>query len=318
MHDTQHHNGLPVYLTEGEAFRFDRLVITDINNEPVLKLNNPAMAGEEICLLHRDIPSGDDYVSLLGSALSRGVTEHRELPVVRFADGEYAFYANTLGCNGLYEQAESAAAIKRALPSHIAALQRLSTSGILAPLIFPGNTRGKKKLSLLPWRRREPSATTFLEFLQGNGIRLTARNYLPFYVVYAYLTSPDFAHLMDGKKLCILNSEYNAAGCRRWFEQFSSRPEITYCAIPAAYTATRWESYREDILQQIPSDTDLCLVGAGVGALTVCVDAAERFSLPAIDAGHVLNMMNEREDKSKGPRLYTLRGQEASGPRRLG
>ncbi len=71
--------------------------------------------------------------------------------------------------------------------------------------------------------------------------------------------------------------------------------------------ATQWESIREDMLRQIPSDTDICLVGAGVGALMVCVDVAERFSLPVIDAGHVLNMMNEREDKSKGPRLYTLR-----------
>jgi hypothetical protein len=33
---------------------------------------------------------------------------------------------------------------------------------------------------------------------------------------------------------------------------------------------------------------------------------AKRFSIPAIDAGHVLNMMNDRVDKSNGARLYTL------------
>lgn len=67
---------------------------------------------------------------------------------------------------------------------------------------------------------------------------------------------------------------------------------------------------KESILPAIPSDTELCLVGAGVGALLVCVDIAKRFSIPAIDAGHVLNMMNGRVDKSQGPRLYTIWKQE--------
>ena len=64
---------------------------------------------------------------------------------------------------------------------------------------------------------------------------------------------------------------------------------------------------RDGILERIPPDADLCLAGAGVGALTVCVDVADRCALPVLDAGHVLNMMNGREDKSKGPRMYTLR-----------
>jgi len=64
---------------------------------------------------------------------------------------------------------------------------------------------------------------------------------------------------------------------------------------------------KEHILSQVPSDVDLCLVGAGVGSTLVCVDAAAKFCIPALDAGHVLNMMNGREDKSNGPRLYTIR-----------
>lgn len=300
---------LPTYLTEGNSFRFGRLILKDIDNAPVLKLNDPAMAGEEITLFHQNFTSGDDYFAMLHDAITRGITGHRELPVARFADGEYAFYGCNLGCNGLYRQAESQAAIHKALASHIAALQRLSVSGLLAPLIFPGNIGSKKRRlwSTIPWRKQEPSAATFLEFLSENGILLTDRNYLPFYVVYAYLTSADFARLADGRKVCILNSEYCAEGCHKWFERFFSHPEITFTEIPAAYVATQWENIREDILKRIPSDTHICLVGAGAGALTVCVDVAKRFSLPAIDAGHVLNMMNGREDKSNGPRLYTLR-----------
>ena len=70
---------------------------------------------------------------------------------------------------------------------------------------------------------------------------------------------------------------------------------------------------KEDVLGKIPADADICLVGAGVGALPVCVDAAMRLSAPAIDAGHILNMMNGREDKSNGMRLYTLWKERPSG-----
>ena len=95
-------------------------------------------------------------------------------------------------------------------------------------------------------------------------------------------------------------------GCTQWFAQFSSHPDIIFTEIPDSYVATLWESMKENVLSRIPSNIDLCLVGAGIGSLLVCVDVANRFSIPAIDAGHVLNMMNGREDKSNGPRLYTI------------
>jgi hypothetical protein len=63
---------------------------------------------------------------------------------------------------------------------------------------------------------------------------------------------------------------------------------------------------RDSLLVQVPDDTEICLVGAGIGSLPVCVDLARHCRLPAIDAGHVVNMLNDREDKSNGPRLYTL------------
>lgn len=63
-------------------------------------------------------------------------------------------------------------------------------------------------------------------------------------------------------------------------------------------------------LENDTPDTELGLVGAGVGALLICVDVAERFAIPAIDAGHILNMMNGRLDKSKGSRLYTMRKEQ--------
>jgi hypothetical protein len=296
-------------LLENGKFRFERLLLKDIDNLPVIKINAPDIVDQETCLFHRDVPTGDDYFRILHLAISRGLSERRATPVVRFADGEYAFYEYDLSCNGLYQQAESVRAIREAMPSHIDALRILASSGMLAPLIFPGNITGKAKKSFKLFRRSKeaPSASTFLKILFQNGIDLTSENYVPFYVVYAYLTSEDFIRLVDGKRVCILNAAFNGDSCTDWFARFSSQPDLSFVETPAEYVATRWESMKEGILKQISPETDLCIVGAGIGSLPVCVDVAMRFSIPAIDAGHVLNIMNDQVDKSNGARLYTIR-----------
>jgi len=288
------------------SFEFRRLIIEGIDNRPVARFFSVAILDEEVCLMGKSLATGDDYVKHLHSRLEKSLLHARPLPVVRFADGEYAYYRHSLACNGLYRQAESVKAIKRSLPFHIEALRYVALHGFLAPLIFPGNS-GKKKPTLFPFLRSHlGSARRFLNFAQASGVRLTEGNYLPFYAVYAYLTSSDFAKLLNRKTLAILTSDFNEKACRKWFEDYDSYPEIIGISIPTEYVATRWPSYREQILSAIPRSTEVCLVGAGIGALLVCRDVAERFSIPAIDAGHVLNMMNDRIDKSSGLRLYTI------------
>jgi hypothetical protein len=296
-------------LTAGGEFRFARLDLPDIDNGPVVKAYAPEILEEETCLFHRGMEKAADYLEWLHDYVRRGLAERRPAPVVRFADGEYAFYNLTLDCNGLYRQAESVGAIRRAMPLHIDALRRLAEGGKMAPLIFPGNISYKRKKGLLSFfgGPEEPSSISFLDFLRASDVELNGENYIPFYAVYAYLTSETFALLVDGRKLGILTSHFDPESCRSWFARFGSRPEIVFIEIPAEYVATRWEAMREGILGRIPPDTDLCLAGAGVGALPLCVDAAARYAIPVLDAGHVLNMMNGREDKSKGLRMYTLR-----------
>lgn len=295
-------------LTSGGTFSFRRLDISGIDNDPVFRVNDPKMVREETCLFHRDVHSGNDYVKHIGDRVAEAVAHRKPLPVVRFADGEYAFYHFDLACNGLYQQAESQSAIRESLPMHAAALRELARTGFLAPLVFPGNIEepatGWKAL-FRHWRRR-PSATTFLRYLEETGIPLTGENYVPFYAVYAYFSSAAFARLMDGRRLAILNSDSDGAACARWFEGHGSRPRIELVDIPNSYVATRWNDMKEDVLGRVSAGADLLLVGAGIGALPVCVDAALRFGVPAVDAGHVLNMMNDRVDKSNGARLYTL------------
>jgi hypothetical protein len=289
-------------------FRFDHLSIKTIDNEPVAELFSSAVLEQEICLFANTVKSGGDYCEFLRQRLLSSMQNRRPMPVARFADGEYAFYSYTLGCNGLYKQAESVAAIKKIMPLHIAAMKYLAANGLLAPLVYPGNSHsavGGLFSFLHP--KKDSSGIDFLDFLNSAGIIFNSSDYIPFYVVYAFLTSPEFAAVIDGKKICILNSEYNEKSCYGWFAKSSSRPRISYIPIPAEYVATRWEETKKEILNKIPPDIDLCLAGAGVGALLICADVARTFSVPAIDAGHVLNMMNGRADKSNGARLYTLR-----------
>lgn len=177
-----------------DEFLFCKLTLSGIDNGPILRVNPPRLAEEEFCLLHRSFHSGDDYLLALHRAVADSVLQRAELPVVRFADGEYAFYGHSLNCNGLYQQAESRRAIRKSMPEHITALRRLSEKGILAPLIFSGNLQPRKKRWFrILFRGGEGSSLEFLAFLSAIGIRLRADRYIPFYIVYAYLTSKLFA-----------------------------------------------------------------------------------------------------------------------------
>lgn len=293
---------------DSDQFRFAHLAINGIDNEPVFAINAPGQREEEICLFHESISSGDAYLSQLADRIEAAIQSHSPLPVVRFADGEYAFYNGSLKCNGLYHQAESVAAIKNAFPAHAEAIRYLATSGVVAPLIFPGNTREPRGLrALFRKKNGKDLAIRFLQFLGRNQIKLTKTNYVPFYCVYSYLSSMRFAQALDGKTVCIVNSDFNEAACNAWFERAGSHPKLVHVPIPASYVATQWESMREEAFRNVPDKTDCFMVGAGVGALEVCVDASRRYSAPAIDSGHILNMMNDLESKSAGPRLYTYR-----------
>ena len=112
-------------LISNKEFRFDRLVLKGIDNDPVKKTNEIEMTDQETNLFHREISCGGDYFDLLNTLVYNRIRTRQPAPVVRFADGEYAFYAYSLHCNGLYQQAESVAAIKKAMPLHLEALRVL-------------------------------------------------------------------------------------------------------------------------------------------------------------------------------------------------
>lgn len=296
-------------LIDKNDFSFDRLDLDDIDNRPVFEVNAPDIAEQEICLFHREVSSAEEYFKLFHNRVIESMKNRMPLPCVRFADGEYAFYRKSLACNGLYRQAESVDAIESALPGHVSALKILAKEGLFSPLVFPGNVAIKSRgiFSFFKKSRGDGSALGFLGFLKENEIMLGKDNYIPFYLIYAYLTSDQFRESLDGKKVCIISSEFNKDACLNWFSDKGSVPELYFAEVPDSFVATRWGSIRESLLEKIPLDCDLCIVGAGVGSLLICVDVAQITKTPVIDAGHVLNMMNGRVDKSAGPRLYTIR-----------
>lgn len=110
---------------------------------------------------------GDDYFEVLHNFVYETLSTGNVAPVVRFADGEYSFYRNSMHCNGLYQQAESVEVIKKAMPMHLEALRILSQTGILAPVIYPGNVQHEKKalFSFIRKPKRDSSALEFTEFL---------------------------------------------------------------------------------------------------------------------------------------------------------
>jgi hypothetical protein len=293
---------------DSEKFHFAHLAIDGIDNEPVFARNAPGQREEEVCLFNKSVATGDEYLAMLAEKIESGINNHSSFPVVRFADGEYEFYNGSLKCNGLYQQAESVTAIKDAFPSHADSLRYLASSGVLAPLVFPGNVREHRGLRALFGKKNgNDMAIRFLKFLAHNHIKLTEKNYIPFYSVYSYLSSNRFARAVDGKTVCIVNSDFNAESCAAWFGRAGAHPKLVHVPIPHSYVATQWDSMREEAFRNVPENPDCFMVGAGVGALQICVDAARRFSAPAIDSGHILNMMNDLESKSQGPRLFTFR-----------
>lgn len=302
------------FLMEQGAFAFAPLKITGIDNAPIIQHFGPQMAREEICLFHREAADGDAYVRRLHEFMMARLGDRRPGPVVRFADGEYAFYRGSLSCNGLYRQADTSAGIAKAIPFHVDALKTLAAEGLAAPLVFPGNSAVRPPWPLSLMRRRDDdSARVFLDFLDSRGIAFDAGNYVPFYTVYAYLTSHRFARLVADRHVCLVNADWNEAACRRFFACRGVNPQLSFAAIPEALVAVHWPRMRDALLATVPRDADVYLVGAGVGALPVCVDLATHLSRPVIDAGHVVNMLNGMEAKSNGARMYTVWAGEAGG-----
>jgi N-acetylglucosaminyl-diphospho-decaprenol L-rhamnosyltransferase len=295
-----------IEILKNVGFCRSKLEHPKLDNSSILVNSSKGMMKELFSLTHRSKLSLSENISFLDLTISRSIIEKAGLPVVRFADGEYSFYFGSMACNGLYKQAENLEEILISIPRHMQSIKVVSTNGILAPLFHDGNM--KEKISFrkkLKGYQPIGCAGSFLDLISLFNINLHRDNYVPFYSVYAYLTSSLFLKTCHQKKICLLNSDYNAKAAQTWFSRCGQEIFIEHVELPHQFLATRWIEFREKILNKIPRDSALCLVGGRIGALEVCVDISTTLSIPAIDGGHVLNMINDKISKSAGPRLFT-------------
>lgn len=245
-----------------------------------------------------DTSSGDEYLLRLHHCIETAIQQHKPFPLVRFADGEFAFYRKSMNVNGLYTQASNESEIEAVLPYHIEALRHVAFFGRLCPITY---------LYSISWVTLK-ECLEFIGFLYHNRIDFVPGNYIPFYAVYAYLTSYTFMYLIADKNVCVVTDEFDAGAFEVWTAQFNVKVNYRFVQIPSSRIAVEWHLHRDDTLSKITNDTDLVLVAAGAGAGPVCADVALKFNIPAIDAGHVINLMNNKVQRSNGHRLYTYRG----------
>src|SRR5262249_55073164 len=140
------------------------------------------------------LPAGVDPQRLFDAFLERvlrAVDERRYLPVARFCDGEYSFYAGreTTTCWGEQRSSLRTDGVEKL---HTRALRLIGERGLLAP-----------NLNLAYLREQ----SVLLDFLAQRDMPLS--NYVPFYFVYALLVNPRFLGAIAGRRVALITSFRN-------------------------------------------------------------------------------------------------------------
>ncbi len=195
------------------------------------------------------------------------------LPIARFCDGEYSFYAGkeTTTCWG---ERKSSLSADGAEEMHVRALRTISREGVLCP-----------NLNMIYVRAQ----SEFLEFL--NRQEMPLQNYAPFYFVYALLVNPKFLAALKGRHIAIITNfrNKNLQNITRIFEGLGAG-KLTFSEIPHTGVA------QGNFELKLDSRPDIAFVGAGIGAPLVLERLKEQ-SCVAIDTGFVLHLWDGSFDK---------------------
>jgi len=213
--------------------------------------------------------SFDRFLQRLVQATERG----EYLPVARFCDGEYSFYAGkpTTTCWG---ERGSDLSLPGVEERHVAALREISTTGFICPnlnLAYVGLQSG------------------FLEYLSRQGMPL--QNYAPFYFVYALLVNPRFLEALKGRRVALVttfrNKNLEAIG-----SALASRgiENVEYHDLPSSGVA------HGNFQLELKKRPDLALVGAGIGSPLV-LHSLRGHSCPCIDSGFVFHLWDGTFDR---------------------
>ena len=267
-----------------------------------LKVNIPAYEAilETSILIYKSQDSIVNSCERFHQKLCNAVFEKLPFPVVRFADGEYSFYNNSLKCNGLYKQVENHFKLFIYKQLHKKYLIDLSKIGYFAPLI-------NENYILKKYYFGNP-LIKFLKFLIKNNIILSDKNYFPFYFLYKYLFSELFSNFLSNKKVLLINSSFNEDKAYSYFNNAGAKNiNLKYLQIPEEYASNQMDNILGKIRCLRGENLDIAFIGAGLCALPICVEVSKTLSIPSIDGGHFLNIINSKVESSNGARLFTNR-----------
>lgn len=215
------------------------------------------------------------FESFMGSVLFE-MEERQYLPIARFCDGEYAFYAGREVETCWGEKAKMEGHEFR----HIDALRLISRKGYLCPNLSKA------------W---EPQWRPFLEWLDRHGILL--QRYAPFYFVYAMLGHSTFLKALRGKRVGLISSFANKdlRGLTHVFQHEIGAKSVDLCPLPASGVA------HGEFEVEFYFAPDIVFVGAGIGAPLVLAEL-EPLGCVCIDAGFLFHIWDG--SRSKRERLF--------------
>jgi hypothetical protein len=262
-------------MSDPNAIEFRFLELNHYDNEPHFRRFSKVLeARKQECtlLLPKGIPPQNLFESFLNHILL-GIDQHRYLPVARFCDGEYRFYAGqeTTTCWGERGSRLQNPGVERL---HAEALRTIHEQGVLCPNL---------NLAYLKLQ------SGFLEFLARHGISL--RNYVPFYFVYALLVHPVFLDRLRRSSVALVTSfrNKNSAAIAKTLEGLGIR-DVSRHEIPESGVA------HGEFDLSIAEKVDVTLVGAGIGAPLVLA-RLQRQSCVAIDAGFIFHLWDGTFDR---------------------
>jgi hypothetical protein len=262
-------------MTKAPGIEFRFLELAHYNNEPHFeRFAKVREARKQECTLL--LPAGVSSQALFDSFLNhviQSVDQRRYLPIARFCDGEYQFYAGktTTTC-----WAERGSSIQKegVEKLHIDALRTIHQNGVLCPNL---------NLAYLKMQ------SSFLEFLAKNGMPM--QNYAPFYFVYALLVNPAFMERLGGCNVALITSvkNKNMGSILKALDDMGVR-NVSCHEIPSSGVAHGAFDLRLD------RKIDVALVGAGIGSPLVLA-RLQAESCVAIDSGFVFHLWDGTFDR---------------------
>lgn len=258
-----------------DSLEFRFLELKHYNNEPHFRRfsNELEVRKSEITVL---LPKGIQTQNLFDAFLKhviQAIDAPRYLPIARFCDGEYSFYAGktTTTCWGERRSSLKNEGVEKL---HIEALRVIYENGIMCPnlnLVYMG------------------LQSDFIGFLARHGMAL--RNYVPFYFVYALLVNSVFLRRLRDCRIALITSfkNKNSAAIMDTLQGMGIR-NVSCHEIPDSGVA------HGNFELNFDGKVDVALVGAGIGAPLVLARLAEKGCV-AIDSGFVFHLWDGTFDR---------------------